>query len=73
MAKKRAVVEYQQQLAQKKLERYELKLKERKIDPRKFRNDPLWRHLQSKLTQLKLQIKYVEKRESFNKKAPPTN
>ncbi len=67
MAKKRAVVEYQQQLAHKKLEKYEQKLKEHKIDPKRFKNDPQWRHLQSKITQLNLQIKYVEKRESFKR------
>ena len=67
MAKKRAVVEYQQQLAQKKLEKYEQKLKDRKVDPQRFRSDPMWRHLNSKLNQLKMQIKYVEKRESFGK------
>ena len=67
MAKRRAAIEYQQQLAQKKLDKYEAKLKERKVDISKFRYDPLWRHLNSKLAQLKLQMKSVERRESFKK------
>ena len=67
MARRRAVVEYQQQLAQKKLEKYEDKLKSQKVDAKRYRYDPLWRHLNSKLSQLKLQLKSVEKRESFRK------
>ncbi|SMF56330.1 hypothetical protein [Pseudobacteriovorax antillogorgiicola] len=67
MARRRAAIEYQQQLAQKKLEKYEAKLKDRKVDAARFRYDPLWRHLNSKLAQLKLQLKSVEKRESFKK------
>ena len=67
MARRRAAIEYQQQLAQKKLDKYEEKLKDRKVDSNRFRYDPLWRHLNSKLSQLKLQMKSVEKRESFQK------
>ena len=67
MAKKRAVVEYQQQLAQKKLEKYEQKLKDRKVYPQRCRRETMWRHLNSKLNHQKKQIKDVEKRESFGK------
>ena len=67
MARRRATIEYQQQLAKKKLDKYEEKLKERKIDAKRYRYDPLWRHLNSKLSQLQLQMKSVEKRESFKK------
>lgn len=68
MARRRAAVEYQQQLAEKKLKKYEARLKEKKVESKQFRYDPLWRHLNSKLSQLKLQMKSVEKRESFQNK-----
>ena len=67
MARRREVVEYQQQLAQKKLDNYETRLKEHKVDANRFKYDPLWRHLNSKLTQLKQQLKSVQRRESFRK------
>lgn len=67
MARRRAAIEYQQDLAQKKLDKYESRLKEHKVDQKKFRYDPLWRQLNSKLTQLKRQMKSVELRESFKK------
>lgn len=67
MARRRGIVEYQQQLAQKKLDRHEDKLRENKVDAKRFRYDPIWRHLNSKLAQLKTQLKSVERRESFRK------
>ena len=67
MAKRRAAIEYQLQIAKKKIDKYEGQLKDHKVNEGRYRNDPHWRHLNSKLSQLQRQLKSVEIRESFSK------
>ena len=67
MAKRRTAIEYQLQIAKRKIEKYETQLKDHKVDQKRFRNDPHWRHLTSKLSQLQRQLKSVEVKESFKK------
>ena len=67
MAKRRTAVEYQKQIAARKLEHYEAQLKEHKVDEKRYRYDPQWRHLNSKLKQLDRQLQAVANRESFKK------